>query len=161
MPAASRSGGRRWWPLGLAAVLVIAVVLAAWALQQRYTGGAGSSQGDTVSPYSIVVEQDGKILKRYDLAALQALPQSRVVIEGKEQTGPLLTVLLDDAGAGRYGSVQVRGAGLRDAGENTYTPAQLRRKVQLDFSDRGTVKVCGPALTRSEWVRDVISIDAR
>jgi hypothetical protein len=160
MPATGSTGGRRWWPLALAAVLVTVAVLAAWGLQQRYAAGAGS-QGDSAPAYSIVVNQDGKTLKKYDLAGLHALPQSRVVIEGKEQTGPLLAVLLEDAGASPYTSVRVRGAGLRDGGEITYSPAQVRQKVQLDFSDRGTVKVCGPHLARSEWVRDVISVDAR
>ncbi len=159
MPALGNTGGRRWWPLALTAVLVTVAVLAAWGLQQRYAAGAGSSQGDPA--YSIVVEQDGKTLKKYDLAGLHALPQSRAVIEGKEQAGPLLTVLLKDAGAGPYASVRVRGVGLRDGGEITCSPAQIREKVQLDFSDRGTVKVCGPHLPRSEWVRDVVSIDAR
>jgi hypothetical protein len=53
----------------------------------------------------------------------------------------------------------VRGAGLRDKGSLSLTAAQVRRKVQLDFADRGTVKVCGPSLYHAEWVRDVVSID--
>ena len=64
--------------------------------------GAGSPQGDPAPPYSIKVQKDGKTLKNYDLAALHALPQSRVVIDGKEQTGPSLTTLLADAGVGSY-----------------------------------------------------------
>jgi hypothetical protein len=94
MPAARRRG-HRWWPIGLAAILVIAATL------------------------------------------------------------------LRDAGAGTYDSVDVRGAGLRDGGRLTLTLAQVKRKVQLDFSDRGTVKVCGPNIPWADWVRDVISLDAR
>ena len=60
-----------------------------------------------------------------------------------------------------YDSVLVTGAGLRDKGSLTLTPAQVRQRVQIDFSDRGTVKVCGPKLYHAEWVRDVLSIDAR
>ena len=161
MPAVPHRRSRRWWPLGLAAILVIAAVLAAWGLQNRYAAGAGSSQGDPARAYSVVVQKGGEALKHYDLAALHALPQSRVVIDGKEQTGPSLTTLLADAGVSTYQSVEVRGAGLRDGGKLTLSPAQVRQKVQLDFSDRGTVKVCGPKLYHVEWVRDVISIDAR
>jgi hypothetical protein len=161
MPAAQGRLGRARGPIGLAVVLVVAAVLAAWGLQARYAGGAGSSKGDPAPAYSIAVKRDGRLLKTYDLAALRALPQSRVVIDGKQQTGPSLTVVLKDAGAGRFDSVEVRGAGLRDKGSLTLTAADVLKGVQIDFSDRGTVKVCGPGLYHAEWVRDVISIDAR
>ena len=161
MPAASRNQGRRRWPVGLAAVVVIAAVVAAWSLQERYADGAGSPGGGPAPSYSITVSKDGMKLKAYDLTALQALPQSRVVIDGKAQTGPSLAVVLADAGVGTYSSVDIRGAGLRDKGSLTLTGAQVRRRVQFDFSERGTVKVCGPALYRAEWVRDVLTVDAR
>jgi len=147
--------------MALAAALVVAAVLTAWVLQGRYADEAGSSKDAPVSSYSISVRKDGATLKTYDLAALHALPQTRIVIDGKEQSGPLLTVLLEDAGAGSYDSVVVRGAGLRDGGSLTLTAAQAGRRVQIDFSDRGTVKVCSPGIHRVEWVRDVLTIDAR
>lgn len=161
MAAAPGRRGRVSWPIGLAAALVVAAVLAAWALQGRYADEAGSSKDAPASSYSVSVMKDGSSLKTYDLAALHALPQSRIVIDGKEQTGPLLTEVLEDAGAGSYDSVVVRGAGLRDKGAVTLTAAQAGQRVQIDFSDRGTVKVCGPDLYRVEWVRDVLTIDAR
>jgi hypothetical protein len=160
MPAARRRG-HRWWPIGLAAILVIAAVLAAWGLQTWFAGGAGSSNDAPAPRYTIKVLKDGRTLKTYDLVALHALPQARVVIDGKPQDGPTLVTLLRDAGAGTYDSVDVRGAGLRDGGRLTLTLAQVKRKVQLDFSDRGTVKVCGPNIPWADWVRDVISLDAR
>ncbi len=158
---APRRRGRRLWPLGLAAVLVIAVVLAAWGLQGRYAGGAGASKDSPAPPYSITVLRAGEALKTYDLASLRALPQTSAVIDGKMQTGPSLVELLRDAGAAAYDSVFVRGAGLRDKGSLTLSAAQAHQRVQLDFSDRGTVKLCGPKLYHAEWVRDVISITVR
>ena len=160
MSAAPRRVG---WvrPVGLAAAVVVAAVLVAWVLQARYAGGAGSSKDAPAPPYSIAVMKDGKTLKNYDLAALHALPQSTVTIDGKTQDGPSLTALLHDAGVTSYSAVDVKGAGLRDRGSLTLDPAQVRQHVQLDFSDRGTVKVCGPELYHAEWVRDVVSIDAR
>ena len=161
MPDAPGSDRRRQWPALIAAIAIVVVVAAAWALQGWFAGGAESSKGDSAPPYSISVEREGEILKSYDLAALRALPQSRVVIDGKEQTGPSLTTVLKDAGAGRFDSVEVRGAGLRDKGSLTLTAAEVGKSVQIDFSDRGTVKVCGPKLYHAEWVRDVLTIDAR
>jgi hypothetical protein len=55
----------------------------------------------------------------------------------------------------------VRGAGIRDDGHLTLTAAQAAQHVVVDFTERGTVKVCGPDLLRPDWVRDVISIDVR
>ena len=107
------------------------------------------------------MQHGGTTLKTYDLAALHALPQTRVVIDGKAHTRRSPATPSADAGVTSYDSVVVRGAGLRDGGSLTLTAAQVRQKVQLDFSDRGTVKVCGPEIYHAAWVRDVLSIDVR
>jgi hypothetical protein len=159
MTVANGPRRRRLWPILVAIAAIAAVVAVAWVLQASVSDGGSSAAGAT-RPYSIEVLKDGAPLKTYDLAALHALPQSRVAIDGKTQTGPSLTALLADAGAGTYQTVDIRGAGLRDKGSLSLTAAQTRKKVQLDFSDRGTVKVCGPDLYHAEWVRDVVSIDA-
>jgi hypothetical protein len=146
------------------AVVIAAVVGAAWLVEMHYSrptrAGASGSGAATASAYGVDVKQHGKVLKRYDLAALRGLPQAHFEDNGKTQTGPELTVLLADAGASGYTTVAVRGAGLRDGGNGTYSAAQVRRGVQLDFSERGTCKVCGPHLARTRWVRDVLSVDA-
>jgi hypothetical protein len=155
-PATSR---RRPQPAVIAIAAIAAAVILAWALEAAITGGAGGSQGSPASSaYSIKVEKGGEVLKIYDLAALHALPQSKIVIDGKEQDGPSLPTLLADAGAGTFRTVEVRGAGLRDGGHLSLTAAQAAQRVQLDFTERGTVKVCGPNLTRPQWVRDVLTI---
>jgi hypothetical protein len=79
-------------------------------------------------------------------------------MEGKDQTGPALATLLADAGVASFTELEVRGAGVRDPGRLALTGAEAGRRVQLDFSERGTVKVCAPWLERSEWVRDVLAI---
>jgi hypothetical protein len=159
MTVGSQGRKRLIWPVLVAAVVVAAAVAVAWELQASVSGEGSSAAGATKA-YAIKVLKDGAPLRSYDLAALRALPQARVVIDGKAQTGPSLTTLLADAGAGEYQTVDVRGAGLRDKGSLSLTAAEVRKKVQLDFSDRGTVKVCGPDLYHAEWVRDVVSIDA-
>jgi hypothetical protein len=155
----TRSRRRRLWPVITAAALLGVAVVAAWALQARYASGAGSSSGDPAPAYSIAVRQGGKTLRTYDLTALHALPQTRVVIDGKVQTGPSLSALLSDAGVTGYREVVVSGAGLRDKGRLVLTSAQVKQRVQIDFADRGTVKVCAPSLYHAQWVRDVLAID--
>jgi hypothetical protein len=143
-----------------AAAAIVAAVGVAWVLQGSVSDGGEPSKGGSPPPYSIKVEGGGVVLKEYDLAALRALPQASVEIDGKAQGGPLLATVLADAGSAHYRTVQIRGAALRDAGRLTLTAAQVARDVQLDFSDRGTVKVCSAWLDRQEWVRDVLTISA-
>lgn len=156
----TRSWLRRRWPVLVVAATLVAAVAAAWILQAGVSDGGASSKDGSSPPYSISVKKGGEVLKTYDLAALHALPQASVEIDGKKQDGPLLTALLDDAGAGAYRTVAVRGAGIRDPGRLDLTAAEAAHDVQLDYSDRGTVKVCSPWLQRREWVRDVLTISA-
>ena len=141
----------------IAAAAIAAVVVAAWALQAMASGGGESSQGDHRT-LSVSVKRDGEVLKTYDLAALDSLPKVTTEMSDKEQTGPTLAALLEDAGVSSYEKVDIRGAGVRDAGRLSLTRAEVERRVQLDFSERGTVKVCAPWLEREEWVRDVLTI---
>lgn len=142
------------------AAAIAAVVALAWVIQTGASGGGESPKDDSPPPYSIAVRKGGEVLKRYDLTALHALPQASVEIEGKRQEGPLLIALLDDAGVGDYRTVAIRGAAIRDPGRLQVTEAEAARGLQLDFSDRGTVKVCSRWLERKEWVRDVLTISA-
>jgi hypothetical protein len=143
----------------IAGGLVVAVVVAVLAaLQLADSKGAG---GDTSSPapgYSVAVVRDGKVLARLTLADLRALPQAHVVIDEKEQDGPLVTDVLDKAAAGPVATVTVVGAGLRDSGKLRVGDKAVIDSLVIDFSDRGTVKVCSPKLPWSEWVRDVTEI---
>lgn len=161
MSAGSPRAGRAHTALIAAAAVIAAVVVLAWLLQAAADKGGESSAGDSPPGYSITVRQAGEILKKYDLASLRALPQTAVMVDGKEQEGPLLRSLLDDAGVDPSATVHVAGAGIRDEGRLTLTARQVDRDVQLDFSERGTAKVCSAWLGRGEWVRDVISIDAQ
>ena len=142
----------------VATAAIVAVVVVAWTLQAMASGGGDSSEGDSPPPYSVSVKRGAEVLKTYDVAALRSLPQVTVEMEGKDQTGPALAVVLADAGVSTYDEVDVRGGAIRDSGQLALSSVQVRRRVQLDFSQRGTVKVCAPWLERREWVRDVLTI---
>jgi hypothetical protein len=161
MSAGSPRAGRGRTAFIATAAVIVAVVVLAWVLQATAGKGDESPGGDSSPGYTITVRQGGEVLKEYDLAALHALPQTKVLVDGKEQDGPLLRTVLDDAGADPSAAVDVRGVGIRDDGVLALTAAQVDRDVQLDFSERGTVKLCSAWLDRARWVRDVISIDAQ
>ena len=52
----------------------------------------------------------------------------------------------------------VIGAGLRDVGKLVLPPTLVTDQTVIDFSERGTVKVCSPKVAWARWVRDVKEI---
>ncbi len=149
---------RRRKPALIVIAALAGVVAAAWLGQSLTTSGAGETKSSPAPAYAVQIKRGGVTVKTYDLAALHAMPQTSVVIDGKEQDGPLLRTVLEAAGITDFTSVSIRGAGLRDDGRLRLSRADTEG-VLLDFSDRGTVKVCGPGLVWGEWVRDVLAID--
>jgi hypothetical protein len=108
----------------------------------------------------VAVSRGGKVLHRFSVAELRALPPQRVTINGKTQEGPSLKTVLETAGVTSYGSLSVVGYGLRDRGRLTVSAAAAEGSM-LDFADRGTVKFCNPTLAWDQWVRDVTELDVR
>jgi hypothetical protein len=98
------------------------------------------------------------VLRRFSVVDLRALPQARITIDGKEQDGPTLPAVLEAAGVPAPARVTVIGAGLRDSGKLVLPAALVTKQVIVDFSDRGTVKVCTPRVAWARWVRDVREI---
>jgi hypothetical protein len=136
--------------LAVTAAALLAAVGIAWWLQ------ASSVQG-----YQIVVTRDGRELAGFDLEELRALPQSKVVVDGKTESGPALGDVLKAAGVSNFTSVTVRGMGLRDSGTITLLRAEVGPDVLLDFAQRGTMKVVSPDLAWEARVRDVTGIEVR
>jgi hypothetical protein len=152
-----RSPARRRALIALGAIAL--VVTSAWVIQSEVVGEeAEAPAGASASSYSVAVVQRGRELKRFTVADLQALPNVAVTIDGKEQDGPALPAVLAASGAGSYQTLNVKGIGARDSGHLTLSAAQVNDRVVIDFSDRGTVKICSPDIEWSDWVRDVVEI---
>ncbi len=110
------------------------------------------------APYRVVVRRGDEVLATYDLPALEAFDQTKVEILGKTEEGPSLTTVLKDAGVERFDSIRVIGPGVRDDGEAVLSSKEVTPGVLLDVSNRGTVKLVGPAMAWSDRVRDVTDI---
>lgn len=108
--------------------------------------------------YTVEVRRGEDVLAVYDLAELQAMPQVTVNALGKTESGPSLQTVLDAAHAGAYESVRVLGPGVRDDGELSLESSEVTPGVLLDVSNRGTVKIVGPAMAWDDRVRDVTDI---
>lgn len=107
--------------------------------------------------YALTVTRGGQQLARFDLAALQALPQSRITTPGTgsggEQDGPSVAAVLEKAGAAPFSSVAVTG----DGGTRTFTAAELAGAV-LDVTNRGTTKFASAGVGQDRWVRNVTDL---
>ena len=86
------------------------------------------------------------------------MPSHRRDIDGKQQTGPAVATVLAAAGAATFDTLNVKGIGARDSGRLDPRAGDVDDRLLLDFSDRGTVKICSPDLEWSDWVRDVVEI---
>ena len=150
------TGRRR--AIAVVAVLVV-IVGGAWLLQAR-KGGAAAPGSPGAAAYTVAVTRNGSVVRRFTVADLRALPQSAETIDGKTQDGPLVSAVLAAAGVRGYTQLTVKGAGVRDSGSLTLRSPHIPAGLMVDFSDRGTVKVCCPTLAWGQWVRDVTAIDA-
>lgn len=133
---------------------VAAATLAALELIGR---GAEDSQGSS-APGSVVVFVRGQDeIARLTVDELRELPQVHVTVAGRDQDGPLLTTVLRAIGVEDVSRVTIVGLGAYDDGRLELSAGQLSEAV-VDFSDRGTVKVCGAGIAWADWVRDVTEI---
>ncbi len=134
------------------ATLVVAVAVA-WLLDFR------AQAGDAV--YRVAIVRDEEVVRTFDLEELRALPARKIMMQGEEQEGPPLLDVLEAAGVTEFASLTVTGLGLRDSGRLVLRSADVDEDVLLDFSLRGSVKVCGPSIAWEDRVRDVERIEVR
>jgi hypothetical protein len=146
---------------GVVIGLLLAAVLVACGPSGAGTGsgsGTGSGGGGASSSGSVVVRDGARELARFDLAALQALPQVDVKTPqsagDQVQTGPTVRSVLDKAGVAAVTQLRVEG---RDPAQ-TLSGADLDGRPILDVTNRGTVKLAGADLTTDRWVRDVTAL---
>jgi hypothetical protein len=144
---------------GVVVGLLLATALVACGSNGGGTGsGTGTGSGGGASSSGSVVVRDGaRELARFDLAALQALPQVDVKTPqsagDQVQTGPTVRSVLDKAGVAAVTQLRVEG---RDPAQ-TLSGADLDGPI-LDVTNRGTVKLAGADLTTDRWVRDVTAL---
>jgi hypothetical protein len=135
--------------------VLAAIVVSAWLIEGAMVGRPGAPQGAPGRTYSVAVVRDGSVVRRFSVTDLQALPQGRIVVDDKEQDGPTVRSVLTASGVDDFEQLTVKGAGLRDDGALSLPATRVDDTLLLDFSDRGTVKVCSPAIDWGDWVRDV------
>jgi len=134
------------------ATLVVAVAVA-WLLDLR------AQAGDDV--YRVAIVRDEEVVRAFDVEELRSLPARQITMDGEVQEGPPVLDVLKAAGVTEFKSLTVIGLGLRDSGRLVLDAADVDGDVLLDFSLRGTVKICGPEIAWEDRVRDVERIEIR
>ncbi|WP_205879536.1 hypothetical protein [Mycobacterium paragordonae] len=117
-------------------------------------GGSGcAAMPDTAGP--LVVKQDDRVLRRFNMQQLRDLPQVDVQTPqshgAQVQRGPSVRSILGAAGVAHVDRLRVEG---RDPGQ-TLDAQELADDVILDLTKRNTLKLTGARLPRDRWVRDV------
>jgi len=109
----------------------------------------------------VAVVKDGVTVKTFTLAELHELPARRVVMQDQEQEGPSVLAMLEASGITDFEQLRVVGMGARDDGLIVLKARDLSRDVLLDIAERGTTKLCGPAIAWEDRVRDVVRLEVR
>lgn len=128
-------------------LLVYAVLLLVYAV-----GGCAST---TDGLDQLMVRQQDRILKRFELQQLRGLPQVEVATPqsngAQVQKGPTVRSVLNAAGVTNLDRIRVEG---RDPAQ-TLTAGEITDQVILNVTKRNTLKLTGTQLPRDRWVRDV------
>lgn len=141
-------------------IVLVAVVALAWAVDlyvSRTSAAAGTG-------YHVTVEHDGAQLRSFSFADLKGLGTRRVLMQGQYETGPPLLRVLKAAGVTQFTGVTIIGSGVLGSGGSgrlDLARSAIDNDVLLDLASRGTVKVCGPRITRDQRVRDIVKIVVR
>jgi len=135
-------------------VMLVAAVAVAWLLDFVASRGDGAA-------YQVAVVRDEEVVRAFDIDALRGFDMRQLEMQGEVQEGPPLLDVLEAAGITDFTSLTVVGLGLRDSGRIVLAAKDIDRDVLLDFSSRGTVKVCGPRIAWEDRVRDVQRIEVR
>jgi hypothetical protein len=143
--------------LAAVALVLVAGVAAGWVLERGTAPQAAAASGG----YHVRVTRDGRELASYDLAALKAVGEKRVVAQGSAQVGPTLADVLKRSGVGEFSAVTVIGMGTRDSGRLDLTASQVGTDSVLAIAKRGTAKLAGPKIPSSKRVRDVTELQVR
>ena len=133
------------------AVALVVMIGGAWAAQ------AWASR-NPAKVYAVAVERDGKELRRFTFAELEAMKRRRVRMQGQYEEGPTLLSVLDAAGARSFSRLTVTGTAARDDGRLSLTRDEVDNRVLLDLAIRGTAKLCGPNIPMGRRVRDVVRL---
>ena len=123
-----------------------------------------SDDGEVSSPGDDVVLRvvDGYAVARdWTLADLEAeIPFSEVVVDGDAQTGPRLVEIIAASGIDEWETGQVLGMGegrVFEVGLDIYS-SEVDDTWVFDVTNRGTLKLASPDLSREMWVRDVAEL---
>jgi hypothetical protein len=143
--------------LAAVAFVLVAGVAAGWLFENRNAASAGSPAG----AYHVRVTRDGRELADFDMAALRAVGEKRVMAQGSPQVGPTLADVLKRAGVRDFSAVTVVGLGARDVGKLELSASDAGTDTVLAFAKRGTVKIAGPKIPSKMRVRDVTEIRVR
>ncbi|GAA1861652.1 hypothetical protein GCM10009836_47310 [Pseudonocardia ailaonensis] len=119
--------------------------------------GAGSGSASTTG-YAVTIHI-GTRTERFDTAKLGTLPSVTVDTPASDgatqQAGPTLASVLGAAGVTTYTKLHVVGP----SESLDLTPADVTPQLVLAQTKRGTVKLAGPGVEPSKWVRDVTDVE--
>ena len=124
--------------------------------------GGGGEQEASEEGYHIKIFLNGNEKESLSLSDIQNLPQVTVQAKGKDQIGPTLLSVMDQAGISDYSKVTIVGLakGRVASAELELNKDEIDDKVVLDITNSGTAKLASPNIDENKWIIDVSEIRA-
>jgi hypothetical protein len=104
----------------------------------------------------LAIVHQGNRIAELRLADLQRLPQASIILDGKKQSGPSVSAVLENLGISSFDMVTVVGKtkGRLASRELRLRKDQLTDAVLFDLTNRGTAKLVSPDLPSELWIVD-------
>jgi hypothetical protein len=104
-----------------------------------------------------VIKAEGSSVA-FTLVQLGAMPAGSMEVDGKTESGVLISAVLQAAGVTDYSKVMLTGS-RGTVTVNVIAKADVDANSILDFTNRDTVKVATPAIDKNDWAKDIFVIE--
>lgn len=122
---------------------------------QKQNNPTGQADQAKTADYQVKVTMAGKELKSYTIEDIKKMPTISLQVDGKEEVGPSVASILKDAGVETFSKVTFKGAFNTQA---TLTKEQMGEDTMVDLTNHNTVKLATKAISKNDWIKDIIEI---
>jgi|GEM_PF-4153083 len=109
----------------------------------------------TSAPFELQILLDKQPYKLVTMKEIKTMPVESFIKDGKVESGPSITTLLQFAGIQTYSKIEV----MNKAYELVeFTSEQNLNQLILDITNRGNVKLASEFIPKKNWIKDITTI---
>lgn len=136
-------------------LIIFLLVISLTACSQSSAGNGNKGEGREIEDYTVKVMLNEKLMKSYTIEDINAMDKKTMEAEGKTEEGPSVLDVLKDSGINDFSNITFVGAWRTEA---DLSREQVDEETLLDITNHGTVKLATHAISKKDWVKDIIKI---